>query len=760
MAAPPATKTIGQPTKRIEGGEKVTGVTRYVDDLHIPGTLHARLVHSRYAHAEIISIDTSAAKEVPGVVAVYTGKDTHPEGPEPSDRHHSMLARDKAIYYGQPVAVVLATSEVAAEEAVDLVNVEYHDLGAVVDPIKGMSKDSPVIRSKEATGDWSEGEAHAAVGGGSDTVDLSQYSDNVTNAVRFTRGDIEKGFAEADQIVERTYRSGFVHQGYIEPHATMAVPDPLGKLTIYTMTQGAFYTRKATAGVLGLNENDIKVINMEVGGGFGSKAVLLEPLCGWLALREHKPIKMVYSRAEEFTSATPAPGSVIDVKVGAKNDGTITALQAKLVYDSGAYSSSPYNIGAILLGSYYQTDNLHVDAFEVLTNKPGVGAYRAPGAPQATFAIEQAVDELAGKIGMDPVEFRLKNASDEGMPQVNGTPWPRIGLKQILETIRDHPLWKNRPKDEKSGKAVGMAIGGWPGGVEPCTANVKLNTDGSVVLQVGHSDITGTNTTFAMLVADVFGTDLDKVKVENADTDSAPYAGMAGGSKTTFTVGAAVMKAAAKAREEVLAIASSELEASPEDLEMVDGVVRVKGTDQQLTVAEIANMSMGFGAKYEPVYGVGKSAHNDRAPGFSGQIAELEVDQDTGQIKLTNYVTIQDVGKALNPAAVEGQMLGGTAQSIGFGLYETMTYGEDGQLISETLMDYGLPKANQIPSMETIIIEIPSRSGPYGAKGVGEPPIVPGPAAIANAFAAATGVRITEMPLTPERVIKALHNGR
>jgi len=755
MTATPS--IVGKATKRVEGGDKVSGVTKYVDDLTFPGQLYGALVHSRYAHAEIVSIDTSAALEVPGVVAVYTGKDTNPDGPEPSDRHHSMLARDKAIYYGQPVAVVVATTDASAQEAVDLVEVEYNNLGAVVDPIKAMGKDAPVIRPKGGDADWSEGEAHAAVGGGADTVDLSVYSDNVTNAARFKRGDVEAGFAQADQIVERTYTSGFVHQAYIEPHATIVVPDPFGKLVIYTMTQGQFYTRKATAGVLGLDENDIKVHNLEVGGGFGSKAVLLEPLAGWLALKERKPIKIVYSRAEEFTAATPAPGSVIDVKIGAKSDGTITAVQSQLVFDSGCYSASPYNIGAILLGSYYKTDNLHVDAFEVLTNKPGVGAYRAPGAPQATFAIEQAVDELAGKLGIDPVEFRLQNASDEGDPQVNGMPWPRIGLKTVLETIRDHPLYKNRSNDPNKG--VGIAIGGWPGGLEPCAANVKLNTDGSLVLQVGHSDITGTNTTFAMLVAEQFGTDLAKVKVQNGDTDTAPYAGMAGGSKTTFTVGPAVMKAAEAAREQVLTIAATELEASADDLEMVDGKVRVKGTDRELSVAQIATMSMGFGAKYEPIYGVGKSAHNDRAPGFAGQIAEVEVDPDTGQVKMTNYVTIQDVGKALNPAAVEGQIIGGTVQAMGFALYESMVYGDDGQLISETLMDYGIPKAEQVPSMETIIIEIPSRSGPFGAKGVGEPPIVPGAAAIANAAAAATGKRFPEMPLTPERVSRVLNNG-
>ncbi len=755
MTAPPS--IVGTATKRVEGGEKVSGVTKYVDDLSFLGQLCGALVHSRYAHAEIVSVDISDAMNVPGVVAVYTGKDMHPGGSEPSDRHHSMLARDKAIYYGQPVAVVLATNDMAAQEAVDLVHVEYKDLGAVVNPLKAMEKGAPVIRAKGGDADWSEGEAHAAVGGASDTIDLRAYSDNVTNAARFRRGDIEAGFAAADVIVERTYTSGFVHQAYIEPHATIVVPDPFGRLTIYTMTQGQFYTRKATAGVLGLNENDIKVHNLEIGGGFGSKSVLLEPIAGWLALKERKPIKIVYSRAEEFTAATPAPGSVIDVKIGAKSDGTITAIQSRLVFDSGAYSASPYNIGAILLGSYYKTDNLLVDAFEVLTNKPGVGAYRAPGAPQATFAIEQAVDELAVKLGMDPVEFRLHNASDEGDPQVNGMAWPRIGLKTVLETIRDHPMYKNRSTEP--GKGVGIAIGGWPGGLEPCAANVKLNTDGSLVLQVGHSDITGTNTTFAMLVAEMFGTDLDNVKVQNGDTDTSPYAGMAGGSKTTFTVGPAVMKAAQAAREQVLTIAATEFEASADDLEMVDGMVRVKGTDQQLSVAQIATMSMGFGAKYEPVYGLGKSAHNDRAPGFSGHIAQVEVDPDTGQIRITDYVTIQDVGKALNPAAVEGQIIGGTVQAMGFALWEAMVYGDDGQLISETLMDYSVPKADQVPSMETILIEIPSRSGPFGAKGVGEPPIVPGAAAIANAASAATGKRFAEMPLTPERVSKVLNNG-
>lgn len=754
MTASPA---IGQRTKRLEGASKVTGETRYVDDLTFPGMLQARTVNSVYAHAEIVSIDTSAALAHPGVVAVYTGKDVIPDGPEPSDRHHALLARDKAIYYGQAVAVVVATDEAAAEEGVGLVQVQYNELGANVDPIAAMQTDAPVIRKKANVEGWSEGEAHASVSGGED-LDISRLPDNVTNATGFSRGDVEQGFSAADAIVERQYRSGFVHQGYIEPHATIAVPDPFGNIVIYTMTQGQFYTRNSTAAVLGLDQSQVKVVNLEIGGGFGSKAVLLEPLTAWLALKLKAPVKVLMSRSEEFMAGTPAPGSVIDIKIGAKKDGTLTAIQARVVYDSGCYSASPLTVGALIMGSYYKCDNIAITGYEVITNKPGVGAYRAPGAPQATFAIEQSIDELATKIDMDPVEFRLQNASEGGDVMANGQPWARIGLKEILNIIKDHPLWKERGKNPNKG--IGMAIGGWPGGVEPCAANIRVNTDGSLLLTVGHSDITGTNTTFAMLAADVFGTEMSKVKVVNADTDSAPYAGMAGGSKTTFTLGPAVMKAAEEARKQVMAIAAAELEASADDLEMVDGVVRVKGTEQEIKVSELARKSMSFGGKYEPVYGIGKSAIQDRAPGFSGQIAELTVDKETGQVKVDRYVTIQDVGKALNPAAVEGQMMGGTVQGIGFGLFEQMIYSEDGQLITATMMDYGLPKSSQVPNIETIVIEIPSTAGPMGAKGVGEPPIVPGAAAIANAVANATGQRVTEMPLNAERVSKAMMNGK
>lgn len=751
-------KLIGTPMKRIEGDQKVTGATKYVGDLALPGMLHARLVTSIYPHAEINGIDTSAAMQAPGVVAVYTGKDVHADGPEPSDRNHHMLARDKAIYYGQPLAVVLATSESAATEAAELVEVDYSPLDAVIDPLRAMESDAPVIRRKAAASDWAEGQMHATVSGG-DELDISKLPDNITNATRFTRGDVEAGFARADEIVERQYVSHWVHQSYLEPHGSVAVPDPLGNLTVYTTTQGQFYSRNTTASVLGLEQNQVKLVGMEVGGGFGGKAVMLEPLVGWLALRHHAPVKIIMTRSEEMSAGNPAPGSVIDIKIGGRKDGTITAIKARVVFDSGCYPGTPVTIAALMMGGYYQTETLEIVGYEVLTNKPGNGAYRAPGAPQATFAIEQAVDELATKLGWDQIEFRLHNASEEGDPQPNDVPWPRIGLKQILETMRDHEIWKNRGNLGPN-QGVGVAIGGWPGGIEPCAANVRVNTDGSLLVQLGSTDITGTNTVMAMIAAEAFGMPMEKVKIQSADTDSAPYAGMSGGSKVTYTVGPAVMRAAQAAREQVLNIAAAEMEVSPDDLDILEGRVMVKGApDQSMGIGELAQKSMTFGGKYEPVYGIGKSAQTDRAPGFAGQLAQIAIDPDTGQVTIERFLTVQDVGRALNPAMVEGQIIGGTAQSIGFALMEGLEYGEDGQLISTTWMDYVVPKSIQIPPIETILVEVPATAGPYGAKGIGEPPIIPAPAAITNAAAAATGRRFTEIPLTPERVIKGTQNG-
>ncbi|MDQ3467741.1 MAG: molybdopterin-dependent oxidoreductase, partial [Chloroflexota bacterium] len=447
----------------------------------------------------------------------------------------------------------------------------------------------------------------------------------------------------------------------------------------------------------------------------------------------------------------PAPDSRIQLKVGAKRDGTITALQSRMIYDTGASPGSPLQICAILMGGYYRFPNLEIRGYEVLSHKPGAGAYRAPGAQAASFAIESVIDELARKLGIDPLELRLKNCVVEGDERPNGATWPTIGLKESLEALRDHPAWANRAEAQAAGRGVGIGVGGWPGGVEPATAVCRLDSDGSLTVVLGSVDLSGTNTTFAQIAAEAFNLDADDIKITTASTDAAPYAGGTGGSKITYTVGPAVQQAAAEARRQILDIAAQHLEAAAEDLEIADGMVRVKGVPSSgVSLRQIGTMTMSFGAKYEPVFGRGSTAITESAPGFAVHLAEVDVDEMTGETTVTRYVAVQDVGYAINPAAVESQIHGGVAQGLGWALYEGMAYDSEGQLQTASLMDYVLPTAAMIPPIETVFVEIPSKHGAYGSKGIGEPPAIPGPAVIANAIRDAVGVRMTEMPIKPQ----------
>jgi CO/xanthine dehydrogenase Mo-binding subunit len=750
------TTVLGKPLKRRDAEPKLRGDARYTDDLHLPGLLHARLVTSPYAHARILRIDCDAARRTPGVVAVFTGHDLLPEGPEPAERARHLLARDKVIYAGQPVAIVVAESPYVAADAAALVEVEYDELPAVVDPLAAMTPEAPVIRPKELEGEWAEAGMHATVSGGEE-LDVRRLPANVTNAVRFQRGDVMQGFASADVVIERTYRTPFVHQAYLEPHASVAVPRPDGGVTIYTTTQGQFYCRNVTATTLGLPHEMVTIVPMEVGGGFGGKTVLLEPLVAAIALRLGRPVKLVLTRTEEFLLATPAPAAIFELRAGARRDGTLTALRARVIFDSGAYPGAPVTIALLLLGGTYRWEHLDLLGYEVLTNKPGTGAYRAPGVPQATFALEQLIDELARAIGQDPLELRLRNAARTGDLQPNGVPWPPIGLVDVLERARQHPLWRSRQRRPNEG--WGIAVGGWPGGIEPCAANIRLNHDGTFTVTLGAIDITGTHTVLAMIAAEVLEQPVERIRVKLLPTDGAPYAGMSGGSKITYTVGLAVQAAAEDAKRQLLEIAANELEAAPEDLELVDGAIRVRGMpDRQITLSEIAHLSMVFGGKYAPVYGTGRSVVRQQSPGFNAQIAHVAVDPDTGEVEVLDLVAIQDVGRALNPALVEEQVHGGVGQGIGWALHEAMRWSENGQPLNPSFLDYDLPKASQLPPIAVELVEVPSPIGPFGAKGVGEPPVVPTAAAIANAIADAIGVHLSELPITPERVLAALRD--
>ena len=751
--------SIGRSVRRLDGGEKVTGLTRFAGDFQLPRMLHARLVLSPHAHARIVRIDGSEAARRPGVLGVFAAADLGLAKVDPTARSKSPLALEHALFVGHPVAAIVAETAALAEDAASLVEVEYEPLSAALDALDAMKQSAPRVRAAGGAAGEAELAMHGAATGGERLQEA--VGPNVVSTQRFHRGDLARGFAEADVVVERRFETPMVHQGYLEPRAVVADVDQLGAVTVWTATQALFFTRSEVCEALGLPEHRVKIVATPLGGGFGAKFVLLEPLAAALALRLRRPVSVVMTRTEEFLSTTPAPPAVIELKVGARRDGTLTALEGRAVFDAGAYAGAPLGIALLLMGSYYQVPNIELRGYEVLTHKPGNGAYRAPGAVQGTFAIESVMDEIARATGLDPIELRLLNASRPGDPMVTGQPWPKMGLVECLERLRtERGRRPGAPASSANGRyrrGSAVAIGGWMGGIEPANAACRLDRDGTLSILVGTVDMSGTNTAFAQIAAESFGVPVEDIRVVNGDSDSAPYAGASGGSKITYTVGLAVERAAREAKRQLLAIAADRLEAAVEDLEIVDRAVRVRGVPgRAVAVAELAKASMQFGAKYEPVYGRGASATVARSPAFAAHLSEVEVDTETGAVRVASHLTVQDVGRAINPAAVEGQIQGGVVQGIGWALLERMPYDAQGQLLAATLMDYALPQSDQTPFVESVLLEVPSEHGPFGAKGVGEPPVVGVPAAVANAVADATGHRFTTLPITADLVVEAL----
>jgi len=748
-------QTIGTWVRREDGERKITGQARYAGDLRFPGILHTRLVLSPYPHARILRVDVEEARQAPGVVDVVTAADLPLAEPEGLTRSGDPLARERVYFEGQPVVAVVAETAAAAEDAVNLVFVEYEELEAAIDPVATLNDERELVHDREALGIRDDAGAHTTVDG--HTQQLPRPA-NAASADRYQRGDVELGFAGADAVVEREYRTPWVHQAYLEPQSSVAVPDGVGGLTIYSSTQGAFFVRSEVSKSLGIPEHRVNVVVAEVGGAFGAKYALLDPLTAGLAWKLGRPVSLVYTRNEDFLAGCPAPGVVMRVKTGARKDGTLAALQATVIVDTGAYPGGTAGIVALLLGGTYRFPNLRIDAYEVLTHRPGCGAYRAPGAPQACFAIEGQIAELAQQLDLDPLEFRLKNAVTDGDLMPAGSPWGPLGARQVLETLRDQPAWKDRSRKGPD-EGVGIALGGWPSGTQPASATCRLDADGTLAVVVGSADISGTKTGLALIAADAFGSSVETVSLITGDTNTAPYAGASGGSKITYTVGAAVMKAAADARRQVLAIAADHLEAAVEDLEIVDETVRVRGVpDRGVSLREIARLSTAFGGSYEPVLGQGRVAQPQAAPGFVAHLARVHVDRDTGQVRVLDYVAVQDVGRIINPAGIEGQVHGGIAQGIGWALLEKLEYDEQGHLRTASFADYDVPSALEMPSITHVAIEVPSADGPLGVRGVGEPPVVPGAAVIANAIYDAVGVRPTELPMTPDIVLEAIES--
>jgi CO/xanthine dehydrogenase Mo-binding subunit len=745
---------VGKRQRRADSPERLTGQVRYTGDLVLPGLLYARMVRSPYASARIVSIDKATAEAMPGVVAVLRAEDLPVRNLRRAVENRSiMMAYERTVHVGQPVAMVLAESEAAAEDGVEGVFVEYEPLPPSVEMLAAMQRDAPVVRLLADNND-EELAMHGAAGGGSERE--RPQAPNVASHQRYHRGDVEQAFRQADLVVEREFRTPWVHQSYMEPQVCAASVDALGQVVVYACTQAMFRTRDTVAAVLGKSPSQVRVYAMPVGGGFGGKFGLIEPLVAACAVAVGRPVRLAYTRVEDFGAGCPAPSSLFRVKAGARKDGTFTALKGEVFFDAGAKAGAPAAHAALCLGVFYRWQNLDIDATEVVTHKTPTGAYRAPGLPQAMFAAESIVDEIAQRLDMDPIEIRRKNAVHDGDMRPDGSPWPPIGLAECID--RAEPIYRAELAARGPNEGVGVALGGWFGGLEPSAALCRLESDGTLKITTGSVDLTGTNAGLQIIAAEAFGVDRpEEVRVTTADTDAAPYAGATGGSKTVYTIGPAVMKAAQEARERVLKIAASELEAAVEDLELVHGEVRVKGVPEKVkTLKDIYRLSASFGARYEPVLGKGEAAVTQRSPGTGVHVVRVRVDPETGFVEPVRYVVVQDVGKAINPSLVEEQIHGGGAQGVGWALYEGIVHDESGAPITASFMDYTVAKAYQTPELEAVLVEVPSAIGPYGAKPVGEPPVIPGGAAVANAVYAASGARVTELPITPERVRRAM----
>ncbi len=741
---------VGTPT-RVRGGlEKVTGRATYAADLTLPNMLRGRLIVSPYAHARILGIDASEAEQLAGVT-VLTAAHFPTMERVPTSRSQALLAQGHVVFPGQPVALVLAPDEAVAQDAAALVRVEYEPLVPLLDPLEAMRPDAPPVWPEGTSGQRDEAGAHGGDASGAGGAS-SETARNVGTTVRYRRGDPARGFADGDVCVEREYRSPMVHQGYLEPRAAVAACDPLtGDVTVWTATQGQFFVRSEVARALRMPERRVRVVPMTVGGAFGGKFALLEPLVAAAAVLLRRPVSLVLTRMEEFQTATPAPPAIFRVKMAARKDGRLTALEARVTFDSGAFRGSPVVLACLALGAPYRIPHLDIEGCEVLTHKAPAGSYRAPGATPAVFAVESQIDDLAAALEIDPVEFRLRNLIGDGDAMHDGAPWPPLGLRACLERLRDHPAWRERRREPNRG--TGIAVTPWRGGLEPAAALCRVDEDGTVNVIVGSVDITGAHTSLALIAAETFGVPAEMVQIQEADTAYAPYAGLSAGSKTTYTMGLAVQQAAVDARAQCLRIAAETLEVGVEDLVLSDGWVSVRGVPGTRTsVAEIAKLTMQYNGRHAPIFGRGVVAARERAAAAAAHLAEVRVDPETGSVTVERYVAVHDVGCAINPPAVRGQVHGGVAQGIGWALYEAMVYDDQGTLQTATLMDYALPRAWSVPPIEVQLVEVPLAHGVYGARVVGEPPVVPGAGAIANAIRDAVGVRLTSLPMTPGQV--------
>jgi xanthine dehydrogenase molybdenum-binding subunit len=743
-------QVIGTRPIRHDGTDKVTGRAIYGADFQAAGLLHGRILRSPIAHGRIKRIDASRALTLPGVEAVVTAADL----PDAGNRivelgegainlgHLSAncLARGKVLYRGQAVAAVAAVSPHVAEEALRLIQVEYEALAPVVDVRAAMKDGAPLLHEDQVT---------LSMAG---TPEGDKPS-NIAKHYQFQMGDPAKAFARAAVVIEREYHTATVHQGYIEPHNATALWNSDGTVTIWCSTQGAFTVRAQVSAILDMPLSRIKVVPLEIGGGFGGKIrVYLEPVAAVLSRKAGKPVKVLMNRAEVFEGTGPTPGSFIRIKLGADKTGRLTAGEAYLAYEAGAFPGSPVGAGAMCVFACYDIPNVLVDGYDVVVNKPATSAYRAPGATNAAFAVETVVDEICEKLKIDPLDFRIKNAAREGTRRADGPVNPRIGMIETVEAAKKHPHYTAPLGGPHRGR--GVASGFWFNVGLKSSATASVNADGTVSLVEGSTDIGGTRTSVAMQLAEVLGIRAEDVRPVVADTDMVGYTDVTGGSRVTFATGWAAYEAGQDIKRQLIARAAQIWETKPDDVSYDKGSVSCRSDQaKRFTFAELAERLHATGGTI-----VGRASVDPPGVGgaFSTQIADVEVDPETGKVTILRYTVVQDAGRAIHPSYVEGQMQGGAVQGIGWALNEEYVYNDKGEMTNASFLDYRLPTALDLPMIDTLIVEVPNPGHPFGVRGVGEVPIVPPPAAIANAIYRAVGVRMQELPMSPGRVLKAI----
>ena len=725
----------------------------------LPRLLHGKILRSPHAHARIKAIDPTRALALSGVKAVVTSADfAQPSGKvadlgegamaNPKWISNNCMASEKALYKGHAVAAVAATSLQVAEEALALIDVDYEVLPAVTDIIEAMKDDAPVLHERLANSQ----NVNIRPGGLRDDDDAGKAT-NISNHFVFELGDAEKGFKEADIIVEREYRTATVHQGYIEPHSATAMWGEDGKLTVWCSSQGHFQIRDLTSLVLGIPVSQIKVVPMEIGGGFGGKTVIyLEPVAAALSKKAGRPVKISMARPEVFEATGPTSGSFIRVKIGANKEGMITAADVTMMYEAGGFPGSPIVQACQCVLTPYEVANGRIEGYDVVVNKPKAAAYRAPGVPAAAFATESVIDEICEKLGMDPLEFRVKNGAQEGSRRIPGPVLQTVGYQETLAAAMQTDHYKSTLEGPNRGR--GVAAGFWFNGTGPACATASVNGDGTVSLTEGSPDIGGGRVSMAIQMAEVLGIPAEDVHPSVGDTDAVGYTSLTAGSGATFKSGWASYEAAHDIKQQIIERAARIWEIDVKDVEFKEGVASHKSDPElKLNFKQIAARLNSTGG---PIVGRGNVNPAGVGNAFAVHIVDVEVDPDTGKVDILRYTALQDVGKAVHPSYVEGQLQGGVAQGIGWALNEEYVYNDSGEMSNSSFLDYRMPTSLDLPMIDTVIVEVANPGHPFGVRGVGEVCIVPPMGAVANAIHNAAGVRMDVLPMSPANVLEAL----